>query len=291
VSDGSQGRFTLFDLDGDILATVPIRPVAVAVDVPGFSVSVAPLELRDDGRFSSGIEVGVSGGVSGRGVPDSSSVPAYLFDAAGAVVDSVGRHPFGGRSSNMIVVDGLVMSVPSVLRSGPLRSPFGGDMILVDRPTARTSSSAEFAVTRLTGSGDTIYRREFQYQAQSVPQAFTDSIVNATMTGGHLAVDIAALASGLKAALGDYAYFPAVADSRIGDDGAVWLQLRNESAEDTPWLVLWPDGSPKGIVRLPRNAAVHWSSGDAVLVAEPDVYGVPWIVRYRLEGPAASPPS
>lgn len=48
---------------------------------------------------------------------------------------------------------------------------------------------------------------------------------------------------------------------------------------------MYPDGTPRGILRLPHEAAVHWSSGDAAWIAEPDEYGVPWLIRFRLEDP------
>jgi hypothetical protein len=74
-----------------------------------------------------------------------------------------------------------------------------------------------------------------------------------------------------------------ISRARAGEDGTLWLEREVEMSPTTRWLILQPDGAPRGQVVLPRNAVIRWTGPTAIYVVEEDEFEVPWLVRYRLE--------
>jgi hypothetical protein len=112
VYDLRNQRITLFRTTGELIGTVPTTGVTVPVAVPGVTARVVPHEPRTDGRFGSRLAVSSTGGAE---LTDTFSVAALVFDASGAVVDSVGRHTYTPRPAGGVTVGGLTLAVQNPL--------------------------------------------------------------------------------------------------------------------------------------------------------------------------------
>lgn len=95
----------------------------------------------------------------------------------------------------------------------------------------------------------------------------------------------------VRDALGKPPEFHAPVETVIGtSDGGIWLQ--REAGSSAPgwqeWLRLDPSGNPQEWVRLPAELRVLDVRGDVVWGWVQDELEVPYVVRYRLTGPARS---
>jgi len=70
----------------------------------------------------------------------------------------------------------------------------------------------------------------------------------------------------------------------ISRDGAAWLRLQGVDSSAHSWMLLGLDLRPIGRVELPRTGfRLGWHRGDVLWAIELDEWGVPWLVRYRVE--------
>jgi hypothetical protein len=79
-------------------------------------------------------------------------------------------------------------------------------------------------------------------------------------------------------------YMPPVDRHYVGEDGAVWLRTNTIEGAGNRWILIPLDGTPVGYVDLPKSTVVEWATANLVWVEEQDAVGVPWLVRYRVEG-------
>ena len=144
-------RITLFDRDGALLSTG--RAERVTVPLPHSYGQVLPWSMRPDGKFTSHLgRVGSNRGDPPTGVKatDSIPVPFVLFDATGAVTDTIGwtgrppprmwRPPSDDDNEYAFVdIGGRWMSVPSPPTTLPWWAPLSDGYLLVEVPLAENS--------------------------------------------------------------------------------------------------------------------------------------------------------
>jgi hypothetical protein len=280
IGDLSLGRVTLFLRTGQLLETVPTPPVWLQPS-PGFHVMVAPVAFTRDG-FSSRIVRMMTPPEMPR---DSIAVPHVALDRTGQITDTL-RFERWNLFQPQIRVGNLDVSVPSGPPAGPLYVDGQEDTYLVERPVAVSADRAEFSVTRLTQTGDTVHHRNIRYQPSRFAAGVIDSMV-ARAVRPYLRspdADSGAIAAAIRQASNLPSYQPPVVRGRIGADDVLWLQLHDDGSDRHRWLLLGSDGQLHGLVSLPRNATIHWSRGNQVLVVVHDEFDVPWLVRYRLRG-------
>lgn len=316
--DGRPNRITLFDRDGEVRSTGRVEQARVAL--PTCAGLLRPIGMRSDGLFPSEMrsifctrddpESDVEEG-------DSIPVPRVLFDAAGAVVDTVGWDPIPPptmvtppgapeRERRQVTVDDDRYTVPTPPRGLPAWAPLLDGRIILDAPVPEPDGRGSFAVTRRGLEGDTIYRRVFAYDAEPYTDSDLDTIADrAAGSGGRqfiLVGDGTAVASAgeemddaerrrVASRLREEMDFPdyrrAVDEVWTARDGGVWIQyVRPEGDPEAPtrFLVLDPDGRPRGRVELPPDTEIEWSRDDTVWAVETDDFDVPWLVRYRIVG-------
>ena len=289
------GRITLFDRQGRIISTG--RTTGASVPVRTGTGYVTPVSMRDDGLF-----VGWFTRIaSRRGDPVSApadGVPRIVFDASGAVVDTMGTLPsapprmvppenYDAGRWQRVTIGGSTYSVPDPPTELPTWLPLDDGHVIVDVPYASTADGATFSVTRILAAGDTLYHRVLSYE----PQRYTEDRLMAAagrqptvIIDGQLRenrTDDAAI-NAIRARMDFPEFMLPVVTARALDDESVWLQLVTEPEEPHRWVVLDDEGEVRGRIELPARSWPLWTDGNTVLAAVPDELDVPWLVRYRI---------
>jgi hypothetical protein len=313
--DPGLNRITLFRRDGSLVSTG--RAEGLAVPLPQSHGFLLPWAMRPDGTFTSyfGRIVYARPDDPPTGVrpTDSIPVPFVRFDATGDVLDTIGwthRPPprmwqAPGEEPlprEFVQVGDRRMLVPSSPSTLPWWEPLPDGYLLVEAPLAEAADEGMVRVTRFGLAGDTLYHRELRYR----PVPYTDDALDSIAAraargeeGGMLAVVRAgepspvpenweAIARRLRAAMDFPDFRPPLQSVWVAQDESVWLRRWGENGETARWVVLNPDGSPRGELELPRSVRPLWSRGDTLWAAELDEYDVPWVVRFRIEeGPSS----
>lgn len=170
----------------------------------------------------------------------------------------------------------------------------GGYLIARTRPT--TAEPAEFTVTRVAESGDTLFRRRFRYTPARYTSALLDTMAwRAVRTPGptiftpagearapaDLDVDVAWRE--IRDAMDWPEFQIPVEQAPVGHDGTLWLRREDDGGPDYRYMVLDAEGQARGILSLPRGLAIRWISADRFWAVDTDVLGVPWLVRFRYD--------
>lgn len=300
-------RITLFDRDGALLSAA--RVARVMVPLPDSYGQVLPWSMRPDGKF-----MGYMGRVgSHRGDPptgvkatDRIPVPFVLFDATGAVTDTIGwagrppprmwRPPSEDDSeSEFVEIGGRQMFVPHPPTTLPWWEPLLDGYVLVEAPLAKDAQDGVFTVTRFGLAGDTVYTRAVHYQPVPYSAADLDTIAARAargVAGGmvpysptpHAPPDNwKAIASNLRSAMDFPDLKLPIQSVWTAQDESVWLLLQDGDAASDHWLLLDAHGNPRGQLELPEGDRVMWSRGNAFWAVEHDEYGVPWVVRFTIQ--------
>ena len=77
---------------------------------------------------------------------------------------------------------------------------------------------------------------------------------------------------------------PPVLETVAGPGGTLWLRREDGGGLAHRWLIVGPDGTPRGHVEVLRRSRVRWVGEEEFVTVERDEYDVPWVVRFRLEG-------
>jgi hypothetical protein len=67
-----------------------------------------------------------------------------------------------------------------------------------------------------------------------------------------------------------------------GNDGTLWMRREDMGGKSYRWLVLSPDGSPRGQLETPRHWTIAWVSTHEFMAVEPDDFDVPWLIKLRI---------
>jgi len=310
VYDSRARRTTLFDREGTLLTTIVATGVAFPTPPEyGVSITIRPTGMREDGLFSSTYGMSLRAPPSRAGA-DTLRIPRLVFDATGAVVDTLGflerPLPTLGSSSPIerIKIGEREYPSPRPPSAEPLRSTLDDGQLIVDRALATSGDAGVFTVTRIGPWGDTLFQRHFRYRPRSYDEAIRDTLIAGMVgtygglasmvisSGGVVAImegagasspaDAEALERAYRDALVLPPLQPPVAQHRRGEDGSYWLRREEDAAGTFRWLVLNEDGSPRGEVRVPRRLSMYWTDGEQVWGAERDEFDVPWLVKYRI---------
>jgi hypothetical protein len=304
VLDQGLRRLTLFDRTGRVVGTAAMPMILVQLQEDGRSGMVRPRAMRADRRFTSdmtGYTFRRDAPPSGIGAGDTVRVPIVEFDLIAGTADTIAWDhypPPAERASGgteRIEAGPTSYGVPGPPSDEPLTVHLDDGRFVVDRTRASAGTAPTFVVTRLGRRGDTLYTRTFTYQPNRYTDAALDSLVarSARIPGGAYnprtgpdptpeGVDIEDVKRRIRAAMDFPEFQPPIAAAVAGDDGALWLRREDDGGATYRWLILRPDGSPRGVLTLPRGLLVRWSSGDTFWAVENDDLDVPWLVRYRV---------
>lgn len=296
--DYTGDRITLFDRDGVLLSTGRADAPALPLWNRCYGY-VMPSSMRPDGLFTSRLSrvaCNRNDPAPEKAATDPVPVPRVLFDATGAVVDTVGwddrppprmARPPGEEDEGMspLPIGGVPYLVPRPPSELPIwvHLPDGRFELSVPIPT---SAEASFTLTRIDASGDTTLVRRFLYEATGYASEELDALAaeaaDRPFAPPGTATDPAAEAR-LRAAMEFPDFRPATQVAQLDADGRLWI-LR-DAPKDRParWVVLDTDGLPLGELELPSGFSFRWSGGDVLWGVETDDLDVPWLVRYRMQ--------
>ena len=233
-------------------------------------------------------------------------VPRVLFDATGAVVDTIGwdaspdprmvAPPGASRERfQFIQVGARRLLVPDPPTDAPVWIPVPDGTIMIDAPVATDPARGTFSITRVGIGRDTLYRREYVYRPVAYTAEELDAIALAgsrgfgptgeAQAGGEAAPPAdAAAARALRAAMKFPQFRPWIWYVQRDDDGRLWI-LRDDADEtQEAWLLFDAAGLPLGHLEIAGRPTFRWSRGDTLWAVQLDDVDVPWLVRYRLRG-------
>jgi hypothetical protein len=297
---------TLFDRQGTLLSTGSTEGVRIPLpEVYGY---VMPNAMRSDGRFGSRLSLIASNRddpSSGVQPTDRIPVPIVLFDASGAVTDTIGWAPRPPPrmwrppseeppSPATVVVDGRRTFAPNPPTTLPVWEPVIDGYLTIETPIATSPEEGAVLVTKMGLADDTIYSRTLRYRPIPYSAADLDSIAaSAARRGGGFGVPMGGSAppvpdnwEAIAAAFRGVMDFPEfqvpIARSWLAQDESLWLARHREGSPVTDWVILDRDGNPRGGLELPAGANPQWSRGDVLWAVVPDEFDVQWLVRYTL---------
>lgn len=298
VRDYSLRRLTLFDTAGEVLSTGRMAEVRVPLQSQEWDGIISPMALRDDGLFMgsmSGQSRRSSLEPNGIGPSDTVQVPLVLFEPTGEVADTIGWEgypPPVPRPFKEVEFRGTKFRVPRPPSDQTETVRLAETYWMVERPVAESPDVGFFHVTRLTYGQDTLWSSRYQYRPKEyssealdllafggtpTPAVFSPSGMGVP-TGGTLR----ALQKEIRAAMDFPRFQPPIQRFKAGKDGTLWLRREDVGGAQYQWLVIDPEGSPLGLVELPRQTRLQWVGGEEFVVAEPDGLDVPWVCRWRI---------
>ena len=282
VHDSRQRRISMFSPDGMLLTTFP-GIAAMESSPQSQATSILEGVIRSDGLLYAEPVLGIVVLQAGETPPDSVSLPVVRYDRSGEIVDTVGHTQFytsristgttrsistgtTGYTSFRSPPQAQLVLDPWPPRDAPLRRRLDDGLVLIDRRAPSSLGVASFTVTRTTLAGDTVYHRRFTYEPKTFSPAYVDSLMDA------------------RADLDLPDFQSPVSDAQHGDDGTLWLRREVDAGPSYHWIILSPDGRPRGQVELPGNTSIRWVGGDIIYAVERDDFDVPWLVKYRVPG-------
>jgi len=298
-------RITLFDRDGNVLSARRVE--SVVVPLPRSIGHVLPWTMRSDGKFTSHlarVSAYRADPVTGVEPTDSIPVPFVLFDHSGAVIDTIGwagRPPprmWSPPSSEdfrleFVQFGGRRLIVPRAPILTPWWEALPDGYLLVEAPLAQTPDDGAFMATRFGLFADTVYHQKLYYHPVPYSSADLDTIaVRAArgepggmvpyIPGAPAPPDWEATVPSLRNAMEFPEFKLPIEYPWLAQDESVWLRLSHADPATARWLILDPEGRPRGQLELPSNMRIRWSRGDTFWAVEPDELDVPWLVRFRL---------
>lgn len=307
IFDFRHRRLTLFDRTGTLLSTAPLEEALVPLPVgSGYTF---PHRMHEDGTLTGRLAATMYGAENPSlvsGPSDLVPVPVVRFSARGEVLDTIGwvERPVPGLWRPAAEERDLPQAVTIGGQRHPIPDPpvdwvelrqLPDSYIIVERPTPQAATDGFLTVTRISFAGDTLYRRELSYAPVRYSAADLDSIAARATRGEGLSFSVVgasapqvenpqAVTNRIRSAM-QYPEFQQPIERAIGmDDGSLWIAHRLALSDTITWIVLEPDGTPRGRIVLPASTSIHEYSGGGFYAAVRDELDVPWLVRYRFQG-------
>jgi hypothetical protein len=264
ILDGQLNRITMVDPARRFVRTVTApfstRPDPVdSVAKPGFGIAIAM------GFYADGSTVAYA---------STTEFDAMARISSDLVTQAILTRVSNPETSQTVRADGGTASPPFPNSPRLAVSP-SGDLITIARASLEGPDAGSFSVTALNPRGDTVFARSYPFEAVPIPRSVADSA-------------IAARAARLPPALAEAMrnahippVFPPLANIIIGNDGTVWIQMRDTDA-GRPYRIVSGNGEPVGELVLDRTRTVAAVTASSVWVLERDADDVQSIVRFRL---------
>jgi len=280
VTDAFGSRLSLFNKEGRFLRSIQfVVPPTRVLDEPVGFFPLRPRIRLTDGTILSwpGVSLGM--------LPDRDiHAPLVAFDEDGDQVRTLARYLL--RRYQLIVNYG---NGGAALRQHPLN---GSEVFAVDprgdHVTFALSSDDQpdaMVVTRISASGDTMYRRELRVDPIPVTDALLDGLARRESQkdlGGTItpAKFFSAYRSALEKDRPDFV--PAAVEILVGADGGAWIRRARDLSGSDRWVILSRDGSRAGTLDVADTVRLLLVSTDAVWAEEKDELGIPYLVRYSV---------
>jgi hypothetical protein len=278
VSDRLNHRITWFGPDGEVVHELRTTPSQVETDVPGMMLMVAPSRPRPDGLVESDYTRVMRGGAADRPF----QYPVIRYDRNGRVVDTLRWDTV--RLGPTVRVGGQALHTPTLTPTPPVTRETGQGKAVVSWSVPEGGGQGELEAVRLGAVGDTIYRSVLLYDPVPVPESVRDSLLEGPRRlAGYRGVSEEDMVDAMNSGMDLPDYRPPIRSARHGRDGSLWVSLNGASADSTEWVILEPDGTPRGRITLPARLTPRTIAGDTIWAVELDEFDVPWLVRLRVE--------
>ena len=305
--DTRLNRITLFKRDGTVLSTGPFE--RVTVPLPSGYGYVIPRVMRPDGKFT-GHMSGVGGGGGSEptdvGPTDSIPVPFVLFEATGGVTDTIGwagrpppklwRPPSEYRwEMKFVDVGGRQQVLPMPPSGLPWWEPMVDGYLFIGTPLAQNPEQGVLSVTRIGLHGETLFHTPLFYRPLPYSAADLDSIAARGArgeAGGMLPIftpgapvpdDWPVIGRSLRAEMDFPEFQLSIEYPWVSKAGSVWLRRQDVDSPVARWVLLDPQGRPRGELELPRELQIRWHEGNTLWAVDPEEFDVPWLVRFTIE--------
>jgi hypothetical protein len=208
--------------------------------------------------------------------PPVSSLPIWLTDEAGTVIDTLAIIPAGNRAMALFLAEPSAPGAPAMVRTRMGSQPFadhplifidhsGHHVVVVDRTVEGGDPPPRFFVHRITPWGDTVSSRAYPYD----PVPMEDSWVRqeAHRLAESLGGDLEAAVRTARAGIYLPPWLPPV--SQVLGDREGWLWLAREVVPDSDsivWEIHDPEGSRVRFVTLDPALAVRAVQRDTAWV-------------------------
>ncbi len=293
IETGPQ-RITLFNRMGRLLTTARFENVLVPAQ--GVTTRISPTSVRADGRLTGTTTGEMPDRASRIALTDTVQTPRVVFSATGVPLDTLGwdrRLPPSQTPVRSVAVSGIRWTVPRASPDAPLTVVFPEGRLYIGRARATSAAPTAFRVTRITMEGDTIYSGSYRYNPVRYAPALLDSL--AARVAQPAARAVPGPAPAILRAASDPAAFKAIRDEMsfppfetpietvfMGTDGSAWLRREEDVSPNYRWVLLDPQGRPRGRLVTQPSQTVAWARGDIVWAVVPDKDDVPWLVKYRI---------
>ena len=141
-----------------------------------------------------------------------------------------------------------------------------------------------FGIRMMSSRGDTLYEREYAYTPEVIPRHVADSVIQAALSNilRRPSPGSDELAAAFVKQVIIPAAYPPVSGAVLGDDGRLWIQLR-DVRDVRRYIVLDQMGTPSGMIALPLNVVLRAADADHLWAVEIEESGVPSLVRYKID--------
>lgn len=277
VNDLGTRRVSWFGPDGTLVRETRFSPVPVDTDVSGLLLQVIPSRPLPGGLLESTVLMAVMGGAPNRPY----SYPVVRFDRAGRVVDTLRWDTITPPPT--VRIAGRALYPPALRPRNPLVVEVDGGRVVLGWSVPAGGSEGLLEMARVAVGRDTLARGRLRYEPIPTPASLEDSLMEGReRMASTLGVGEDELTDALRAGIHLPPYRPPLRSARVGREGGVWIQLTGPSPDSADWVVLDPDLTPRGRVRLPVAMSPEASDGPIVWVVETDELDVPWLVRLRV---------
>ncbi len=241
VNDWRNRRISWFGPDGELVHELRATPLPVETDVPGMFLSVAPARPRSDGLVESEASRTMSAGAADRPF----YVPVIRFDRNGRVVDTARWDTV--QPPPTVRVEGRALHPPALRPTSPVTQEMSGGSARLSWWVPAGSGQGQLEVARLGADGDTLYQSVLLYDAVPVPASVRDSLLEGFRgIAGAFGLSEGAMADAMASGLDLPDYRPPIRSTHGGRDGSLWIALNGASPDSTAWVLLDPDGAPRG---------------------------------------------
>jgi hypothetical protein len=287
VFDSRNYRVSFFAADGTFLNTLTPR-----VDIgTREAAEIGDYPARPSAPLGDGSILGVTPGFSSDIVEGRLTRIAYVrMSVEGDLLDTLALIPTGPESVLGVLRDGGGTFTTQPFGDQTLASLTrdGRGLLVLERRAAAEATPAEFRLTRLSITGDTVFARGYAYEPLPIPRERVDSAVDAIAANlqGFVGERRGTTVAQWRGWVGEAIYAPAhqtpVSQLLPGSDGTIWVGMTPRSADSPEWLVLNAEGAPLAWVTLPNPTRVLLATRDALWGVEQDELDVSYVVRYRL---------
>ena len=280
ATDHALRRITLFRPNGTVAREFALLTPLIGTQPPQILFPSLPRILLPDGTGLVWPSIAVAWLATRK-----DRIPLFRLHMDGQV-DTIAQAEYEAPNA-VLISQGRRIGVAKPFPDSPIYAFLadGSGVVSVHRRAATSRQASTFRVTKISVTGDTLFRRDVPYDPVPFPEALLSEAVvqiHERLAGRGQAPEPDVIRAALREGGHVPRFLVPVTEVASGIDGTLWLKREKTQAPRTEWQILGPDGVLKATVELGRNQSVKAVSGTTVVVTELDSLDVPYIIRYRI---------